>query len=65
VPISTQTAQPIPIRIGPGECHRQHGGVVRCAFGRFDELVELALVGPRPIHHPSGATADRFAMLER
>jgi hypothetical protein len=56
--IGTQTAQPIRIRIGLGECPRQRGGVTRHSFGRFDELVEVAFVVTRRFHHPSGAIAD-------
>jgi hypothetical protein len=51
--IGTQTAQPIRIRIGPGECG-QGGGVARHSFRRLDELVEVAFVGARPFHHFHG-----------
>jgi hypothetical protein len=61
--IGTPTAQPIRIRIAPGEC-RQRGGVARHAFRRFDELVEVAFVKTRPFHHPSGAIADVCEMFE-
>jgi hypothetical protein len=61
--IGTQTAQPIRIRIGPGQCHCQRRGLTRHTFRRFDELVEVALVGARPIHHPSGAIVDLCEMF--
>jgi hypothetical protein len=62
--IGTQTAQPITVRIGPGECC-QRGGAARHSFRRFDELVEVAFVGARSFHHPSGALADVCEMFER
>jgi hypothetical protein len=62
--IGTQTAQPIRMRIGSGECRRQRGGVTRHSFRRFDELVEVAFVGTRPFHHPSGAIADVYEMFK-
>jgi hypothetical protein len=63
--IGTHAAEPIRIRLGPGECYCQRGGVTRHSFGRFDELVEVAVVGARPFHHPSGALADVCEMFER
>jgi hypothetical protein len=63
--IGTQTAQPIRIRIGLGECLRQRGGVTRHSFGRFDELNQVAFVGARSFHHPSCAIADVCEMFER
>jgi hypothetical protein len=63
--IGTERAQPIGTRIGPGECHGQRGGVARHAFGRFYELVELAFVGARPFHHPSGTMMDGCDMFQR
>jgi hypothetical protein len=62
--IGTQTTQPIRIRIGPGERHRQRCGLTRHSFRRFDEVVEVAFVGARPVHHPSGAIANVCEMFE-
>jgi hypothetical protein len=61
--IGTQTAQPIRIRIGPAKC-RQRSGMARHSFRSIDELVELAFVGARPFHHPSGTRADVCEMFE-
>jgi hypothetical protein len=60
--IGTPTAQPIRMRIARGECS-QRGGVARHSFRRFDEVVEVALVGPRVFHHPSSAIADLCEMF--
>jgi hypothetical protein len=61
--IGTQTAQPIRIRVGPGECHRQRRGVTRNAFRHVHEVIQVAFVGTRLFHHPSGASADVCEMF--
>jgi hypothetical protein len=60
----TETAQTIRIGLGPGECDCQRGGLTRDSLRRFDEFVEVAFVGARPFHHPSGAIADVCEMFE-
>jgi hypothetical protein len=55
----------IRIRIGAGECHWQRGGLPRNSFRHVHEVIEVALVGARPLHHPSGIVADVCNMFQR
>jgi hypothetical protein len=38
--------------------------LTRHSFRRFDELVEVAFVGTRPFHLPSGVIADVCQMFK-
>jgi len=63
--IGTQTAQSIRIGLGSGECHRQRRGLTRNSVRHVHEVIQFALVGTRPFHHPSGAIANVCEMFKR